>query len=166
MQSIETILAIGAFVLLTVFTLTLNSNIVQEEATMYQGSQLFEAIGVAQGYIEEAEFLEYDDHKSASARNSFTPHNELGPEGESYGEFDDIDDFNGFHRTDTLYNSISFNIDITVSYIQESSPFSVTTSKTYLKKLEVIVSSDDFSSTSNAQITLEKIFAFHNIFRN
>ena len=159
MQSIETILAIGAFVLLTIFTLTLNSNIVQEQATMYQGSQLFEAIGVAQGYIEEAEFLEYDDQKAASARNSFTPYDELGPEGESYGEFDDIDDFNNYTIIDTLLSNAHYNANCRVFYVDEDDLVTKVNHRTWLKRVEVKVW-NSFQADTLAQSVIVSYWKF------
>jgi len=80
MASTEVLLTIGALILLSMFTLTLNSHMVQDRAAMFQSEQYLEAIGSAQRFIEQAEVLRFDEHKDASAIASFTSSANLGPD--------------------------------------------------------------------------------------
>jgi len=167
MASSETLLTIGALVLLSFFTLTLNSHMVQDHIAIYQSEQYLEAMGAAQRYIEEAEALKFDENKSASAIASFTSAYNFGPDSnESYGSFDDVDDFHGFTITDSLTNSIPFTINISVYYVDSDNSFNPTSSNTYFKEMSVSITSDDFAGSLRDTIILNKLFAYHYFFSN
>ncbi len=165
MASSEVLLTIGALILLSMFTLTLNSHMVQDRAVMFQSEQYLEAIGSAQRFIEQAEVLRFDEKKDASAIASFTSSPNLGPDtGESYGTFDDIDDYDGFSIDDSLTNSILFTISISVYYVDPDNSYAPTSSNTYYKEMTVTIYSDAFSGPVEGTIILRKLFAYHYFF--
>jgi len=165
MASTEVLLTIGALILLSMFTLTLNSHMVQDRAAMFQSEQYLEAIGSAQRFIEQAEVLRFDEHKDASAIASFTSSANLGPDtGESYGSFDDIDDYDGYSVQDSLTNSILFTINVSVYYVDPNYAYTPTTSNTYYKEMTVSIHSDAFSGPVEGTIVLRKLFAYHYFF--
>ena len=59
--------------------------------------------------------------------------------GEVYPNFDDVDDFNNYTRSDTIPKMGIFNISVSVSYMNDN--FVETTSKTYNKNVTVQVTS-------------------------
>ena len=165
MGTSETILTIGALMLLSLFSLTLNSHLVYDHTVIYNSEQMLEAIGQAQLYIEEAENLHFDEDNSAQAVASFTEPGDLGPEsGETYGHYDDVDDFNGFSVTDSLTNSIPFTINITVYYVDADNSFHAASTQTYFKEIAVTITSDAFAGALNGRVILRKLFAFHYFF--
>jgi len=167
MASSETLLTIGALVLLSIFTLSLNSHMVQDHTAIYQSEQYIEAMGAAQRYIEEAEALKFDENKSATAIASFTSSLSFGPDSnESYGSFDDVDDFNGFTVVDSLTNSIPFTVNISVYYVDPNNSFNSTSSNTYFKEMSVTISSEAFAGAVGQSILLKKLFAYHYFFSN
>ena len=165
MASSETLLTIGALVLLSIFTLSLNSHMVQDHTAIYQSEQFIEAMGAAQRFIEEAEALKFDENKSASAIASFTSSTSFGPDSnESYGSFDDVDDYDGFTISDSLTNSIPFNVSISVYYVDPNNSFNATSSNTYFKEMSVTISSEAFAGAVGQSIILKKLFAYHYFF--
>jgi hypothetical protein len=167
MQSGETILAIGGLILLSIFALTLNSSIVQNQATLYQSEGILDAYAVAQKYLEQAEVFRFDEDKSATIPNSFTYSNNLGPDtGEKYPHYDDIDDFNNFSITDTTSGHSHYLINISVYYIKKSKPKKPTSTSTYFKRMEVTVSSEFLQELPSRSVSLQRVYCFHNFYTN
>ncbi len=165
MGTSETILTIGALMLLSLFSLTLNSHMVYDHTVIYHSEQVLEAIGQAQLYIEEAENLRFDEDNSAQAIASYTEPGDLGPDsGESYGNFDDVDDFNGFSVTDSLSNSIPFTINISVHYVDPDNDYRQISTQSYYKEISVTIDSDAFSGALDGQVILRKLYAYHYFF--
>lgn len=160
MNNAEVILTIGSLVLLTLFSLSLNGSIVQDNIQMYQSAQVTEALVLAQRFIEAAETAQFDENNSATIPSSFS--STLGPEnGEVYPNFNDIDDYNGLLITQNWGGSISFTVRILVYYVTEAAPFSQTLSRTYKKYMEVQVTS---AQDATVNVKLERLFAFHYFF--
>ena len=112
----DLILVIGGLLLLSMFTLTINSSIRENQSTLYSSESVLNGLVLAQKYIEEAEALRFDENKSATIPSSFTNPIRLGPDGnEHYPYFDDIDDFNGFSVT-TPYNTFSKIVNLPVGF--------------------------------------------------
>jgi hypothetical protein len=160
MSNAEVILTIGSLVLLTLFSLSLNTSIVQDNVQMYQSAQVSEALVLAQRFVEAAETAQFDEDKTATIPSSFST--TLGPEsGETFPNFDDVDDYNGLLITQNWGGSISFTVRIQIYYVTETSPFTKTTSKTYKKYMEVQVTS---AQDANVNVKLERLFAYHYFF--
>ncbi|MDD5765650.1 MAG: hypothetical protein PHW79_05325, partial [Candidatus Marinimicrobia bacterium] len=83
----------------------------------------------------------------------------LGAEsGEVYPDFDDIDDFNGLTMSDTAVNGIQFEITSTVGYVSEDDPVNFQSDQTYLKRLNVTVSSEFIPEP----VTISRVFSYYN----
>jgi len=158
----DLILVIGGLLILSMFTLSINNSIRENQTTLYSSESILNALAIAQKFIEEAEALRFDENKSATIPSSFTNPSRLGPDGnESYPHFDDIDDFNGFTVTDTLSGNVPYTIQVRVFYATLSKPDKVSTSRTYFKRMEVTISSPFMNDVSDKKITLKKLFAYH-----
>ncbi len=153
---------IGGFLLLSIFTLSINNTIRDNQETLYSSESVLNALSLAQKYIEEAEALRFDEKKSATIPSSFTNPSRLGPDKkEYYPYFDDIDDFNGFTLTDTLSGNVPFKIQIRVFYTTLSNPDKISTRRTYFKRMVVYISSPFFKNIKDKSIVLKKLFAYH-----
>ncbi|NOZ61471.1 MAG: hypothetical protein GXO74_07295 [Calditrichaeota bacterium] len=158
----DLILVIGGLLLLSMFTLTINSSIRENQSTLYSSESVLNGLVLAQKYIEEAEALRFDENKSATIPSSFTKPIRLGPDGnEHYPYFDDIDDFNGFSVTDTLSGNVPYTIYISVFYATLTKPDKVSTSRTYFKRMVVEIFSPFMKDAGDKTITLKKLFAYH-----
>ena len=115
MHTGETLVVLAAMILLSAFTLSLNSSFVHNNEMLYQSEQILDALAVAQNFIEQAEALRFDEDKVATIPTSFTYAGNLGPDsGEQYPNFDDIDDFHGFASCDTSSGHIDYTINVLV----------------------------------------------------
>ncbi len=158
MQTAETILTIGALVLLGIFSLTLYSNQARETYQMYASQEMEEALSIGERYIEEAEQLYFDENSTYSTPDYFST--TLGPENETYARFDDIDDFNNYSTTITT-GTTPFRVRIAVKYVDKNSNFAVTSSRTYFKMMTLTVVS---TSDTTQKAMLNKLYAYHYFF--
>ena len=110
------------------------------------------ATSLGQSLIEEAIGKGFDEvvlsDPPTSLPASFTPTGSLGTElGEYYPNFDDVDDFNGYSRTDTTEVGVAYTASAQVEYVDGSNPDGpAETSPTFFKRLKVTVSSDYLSN--------------------
>ncbi len=156
------ILIIGGLLLLSIFALSLNSSIVQNQKVLYQSEEVLDALAIAQKFIEAAEGLRFDENKAATIPSSFVYSEDLGPDpGEHYPFFDDIDDFNGFTQTDTLSGVTLYSITISVNYVNLETPDVPTNSRTYFKRMLINISSEAFVEMPARSIELKKLFSYH-----
>ncbi len=157
----HTMLTILGLVLLSTFVLSLNNSIVQNQLTMTQSEAVLEGIALAQKYIEEAEACRFDEDPSATIPSSFVSASNLGPDGnEAYPYYDDIDDFNGYEKTDRSGN-VPFTIHIEVDYVTKDSPDTPTSTPTYYKRMLVKVSSPILTSLPSNTLQMKRLFGYH-----
>ena len=167
MQTGETILVIGAMVLLSIFALSMNSSITHNQAVLYQSEEILDALAVAQGYIEQTERLRFDEDKSATIPSSFTYAGSLGPDsGEQYPNFDDVDDYNGLNIADSSSGNIAYSISVSVDYVTKSNPDTPISTRTYFKRMKVTVYSAALSELPTRSVEVKKLFAYHYFYTN
>ncbi|MFQ5771736.1 MAG: hypothetical protein ACE5HX_14475 [bacterium] len=156
----ELILTLGAIVLFSLVSLSVNRLVVNHTDAIYSQQAELYAVSVAQQFIEEAKLKAFDENTitgTVSNPGGFSSWGQWGFEtGETYPNFDDVDDFHGF--TTTLTTDVgAMTINITVDYVEDSDlDVPVTPTKTYYKKMTVIVQSDYLINP----VTAEYIFAF------
>ena len=139
----ELLLVLGALMLFGVTMLSTNRYMVDQNESIIQREYEFYAISLAQSFIEEAKTKAFDANvinASPPVPSGFTGNGQLGPAGgEFYPNFDDIDDYNGLSLTDSTSRG-SFDVDIIVGYVKETSPDLIEVSqKTFYKKMIVSV---------------------------
>ncbi len=158
----DIILIIGALLILSIFSLNLNRGLVQESRTMYEGQAILEALKLAQQYIEQAEMKRYDEKAAATIPSSFTEASSLGPDNnETFTTFDDVDDFDGYTRTDNTTFSVPFTVSIDVCYASVGSSVTPITYASYHKLMTVAVSSQAFKTLPENKMVISKVFAYH-----
>jgi len=162
MQLGETLLVLGALIIFSLATLYLNDTKFDNNNTMMQTEFKITAIGIGQSFIEEAMNLQFDEVLTdtsfgGSVPSGFTDVASLGAEsGESYPNFDDIDDFNGF-STNINTNRADYNVDIVVSYADSATLSSGYSSKSLLKIMTVTVKSDFFTDS----LMLDYLYSYY-----
>ncbi|MFQ5601902.1 MAG: hypothetical protein ACE5HS_01385 [bacterium] len=155
----ELLLTIGAIVIFALTTLSVNRRNLSNTDAILQRQAEFLAVGVAQRFIEEAKVKAFDENtingNPISMPSGFTG-SPLGPgEGESYPNFDDVDDFNGLTTT-VPTNMGPMSVNVEVQYVHETKLDSVVSTKTFNKKMTVTVD----CSYLNKPVALTYIFAF------
>lgn len=152
MQLGETLLVLGALVIFSIAALYLNDIKFNNDQNIMESEFKTTAIGLAQKYIEEAQSVKFDEVVTGASipsplPDAFTNFASLGPEaGESYPQFDDVDDFNGYSAAINTPRA-SYHVDITVSYADSVNITPGYLSKSFLKIMIVTVSSIFFSDS-------------------
>ena len=108
-------LVLGALMLFGLTMLSTNRYIADQNESIIRQEYEWYSISLAQSFIEEAKTKAFDANvinASPSVPSGFTPYGQLGPAaGETYPNFDDIDDYNGLALTDSTTRG---NFDITI----------------------------------------------------
>lgn len=153
----QTLLAIGAMVILSMVILTGNQKLNDNEEYLQKTRFGLEATALATSIIEQASQMAFDEQswdttKVEKDADDFTLAAYLGPDaGESgYDTFDDFDDFDGYEVTDTTQQNI-YKISCKVNYVNAGyftyNLNNTSSSRTLYKKLEVMVISPLTSDT-------------------
>jgi hypothetical protein len=158
MNTGQTMLTIGAFILLAVVILRVNNSFLSTNTVVQESKFGVLAVSIGSSIIEEANRKSFDeatDSNSVSNLNQLTT--KLGPEhGETYSTFNDFDDFNGYDTTITNLPSAVFNVKCSVCYVDPSNPDVAVSSPTWNKKISVVVSSPSSTDT----MRLSSIFSY------
>jgi hypothetical protein len=167
MNTGQTMLALGAMMLLSFLVLRFNSIHLTSAQASYNSKFGIVATSLANSLIEEAKDKAFDavaldsTITIASAANFSTT---LGKEGgEVYPDFDDFDDYNNLYYLDTLSLKnpqtgapTGFEIRSKVEYVSDATPDIKSGLKTYHKKMTVSV----FSSAMMDTVKLSTVFSF------
>ena len=156
----ELLLLLGAIMLFGVTMLSTNRYMAEQNDATWQREFEYYSLSLAQSFIEEATTKKFDENEingNPTIKDDFTNVNSLGPDGEVYPNFDDVDDFNGYAETDTTTRAL-FVVNIAVGYVQENDPQTVVNSKEYYKKMTVTISNSNLIQP----IQLSYVFGFIN----
>lgn len=165
MNTGQMLLTIGAMILLSTLILRVNNNFAGNTETVYDSKFAILATSVGASVIEEAMGKAFDDNTAgapASKLSDLTEPHKLGPEGgESYSSFNDFDDYNGYVKIDSTMPSAVFDIQCTVCYVDPNSPDVTSNSRTWTKKISVIVYADSNStSLMKDTVKLSSLFSY------
>lgn len=171
MTTAQTLLSLGAIMLLTFLILRFNSIQLTSAEAAYNAKFGIVANSLANSLIEEAkdkvfDAVVFDTTKTIASPSDFSPTamTNFGPEaGEVYPNFDDFDDYNNLYIQDstslvnpTTGKATIFEIRGKVEYVNELTPDVKSVSKTYHKKLTVSV----FSQAQIDTVKISTIFSF------
>jgi hypothetical protein len=167
MNTGQTMLAMGAMMLLSFLVLRFNSIHLTSAQASYNSKFGIVATSLANSLIEEAKDKAYDavaldTTKTITSASDFST--TLGKEtGEVYPDFDDFDDYDNLLYIDSLSlrnpqtgAPTKFEIRSKVEYVTEATPDIKSVSKQYHKKMTVAV----FSSAMMDTVKLTTIFSF------
>lgn len=143
MNTGQMILTMGAMVLLATIMLRVNTNNLTNESVRDQAQYGVLATSIATSIIEEAQSKAFDENTDTNTVSTLSQLTTLlGPEtGETSDTFDDFDDYNGYTRRDSTMPSAVFDIACEVVYVEKNNIQGSTSSKTWHKKMNVIISS-------------------------
>jgi len=155
----ELMLSIGALMVFAMVTISVNRNTLAQNDAIYGQQAEYVALNLAQQFIEEAKLRAYDEvtiDGTASSPSAFNAVGNFGPgSGESYPNFDDVDDYHGLSQTfDTSIGPMQ--IDIQVYYVTDSNLVDDAQTKTYYKRMIVSAQSDYL----NSPVRAEYVFAY------
>lgn len=141
MSGINSMLSIGAILLLSLVSLRFNSSILENNTVEIENKVYLTAFSLADDLIEEIKEKAFDertvDFQAIDLDQLTLP---LGREGEVWPLFDDMDDYDGYQKVVDLPHAEGYNITCRVSYVDSDGKELLTQS--YYKKVNIIVSSD------------------------
>ena len=138
------ILAVGGIFFLSLLILNVNTSTGNRIIEVSANEAVIQATGIAEGIFEEIQSRAFDEEtisKPCSVANDLTGVFSLGPEaGESsIDTFDDIDDYDNYIGTDSSSGMGDFDYRIDVYYVEESSPGTASSVRTFLKRVRVAI---------------------------
>lgn len=159
MQNIQSMLAIGAMIILSLTSLSFNSVVLQNSATELEDKVVLTAFSLADDLIEEIKEKSFDQNTidfQAIALNQLTAANGLGPGGtESWPNFNDIDDYNGYTKEISLPHVEGYNLTCKVHYVDADGD--ILSTQSYFKRVDITVTSDYMSQP----LVMSFIFSLH-----
>jgi hypothetical protein len=174
MNSGQMLFAIGALVLLGKLALSGNALLLDNQILIWQTEAIETATGIAQSTLEKIEVRGYDEKAKGGSDTVTTTvfSTTLGPDvtaGDTSGKpssYDDIDDFDAFSDSVSTPRFGKFYISCDVNYVNVTSPYSTTASKTFMKSVDVtvtnsfMVDANDKSRKLTSGFTLSKFISY------
>ena len=148
----QMMLSIAAMIFLSMLILNVHSSTTDKLIILYSNEAVIEATGIVQAVFEEIQTKAFDENTvsdAAKERNLLTPVLSLGADSSEtvYTEFDDIDDYNGLSITDTANVMGEFDLAVLVYYVDETSPYDSSGTRTYIKRVDVTISNVSLPTT-------------------
>lgn len=150
-----------AIAILGRYSLTVNDALAKNEIHVLQSEYELNSVSIIEGIFRQAWLKSFDKYAVSSNPQSipddFTPADSLGPEsGESYPDFNDIDDYDGLSLVDTAGNGMTYTLVVSVGYIDASDKNTFLGTQSSLKRLNATISSDYLRN----DITLSRIYPY------
>jgi hypothetical protein len=149
------ILTIGALFLLGVFLLSANGLLADSSRLADENEYCLTSISIAQSIIDEAKAKSFDETTTTGnvpVATDLSP--SLGPDASetiaatdtlsngsfrSSSVFDDVDDYNGYHRQVSTSRVGGYDVRVSVNYASLTAPDSVSPTRTFCKRMVVTV---------------------------
>ncbi len=157
MNTGQSLLTIGAMLLLSILILRVNNTFLSTGTVISQSKLGMIASSIANSKLDEIKTKAFDEYTVSNVADQLSdlePPNSLNKEtGETYPNFDDVDDFNKFARDDTIQVDPGMKPEIfhdscSVVYVSSSNPDAAyTASSTWNKKITVFVTHKLMSDT-------------------
>jgi hypothetical protein len=146
MNTGQTILVLGSFLLLSTILLSFYSIVANSSDVVASGQDGILATTLATSYMEVAQGLAFDQVTDTSDiaignPNMLTPSTRLGPDTSSensIGTFNDFDDFKGFSIEEVASGTNRrFRTTFDVNYVDPNNVNAVSTNRTFIKRMDL-----------------------------
>ncbi len=144
MNSVQSMLTMGALVLLSLSSLRFNNSVLENSTAQVENKVYLTAFSLADDMLETIKQRSFDEAtvKFPTGLANLTPADKLGPEtGETYQLFNDIDDYNLYKKTVSAPHAENYGIICRVCYVDGSDPDNEISTPSYYKKVTVTVTS-------------------------
>ena len=132
----DLILTVGAILLFSILALATYSNIRLSSETTTQAEYLSTAVDLSENLIMEVRSKSFDEKTINATPDISGLSSKLGTDNETYPNFDDIDDYNGYTATVKTKYSYSFTSKVKVQYVNPDN-FSSSSTQTSMKKITI-----------------------------
>jgi MSHA pilin protein MshD len=150
MNTGQSLLSIGALLLLSLTILRVNNGILSSDTVLQNSKIGVLATSLGTSLIEEANRKSFDAASVGEAiidKKMLTPPYLLGPDGgETPDTYNDFDDYNGYVKADTVFN-IDLRMACKINYVEPNNVDGIKFAKTWHKKITVSISSSFISDT-------------------
>jgi len=150
MNTGQSLLSIGALLILSLSILRVNNGILSSDSVMQDSKIGVLATSIGTSLIEEASKKAFDEVSVDDAvldKSNLTSPYSLGPSwGETPDTYNDFDDYNGYLAVDTIY-SIDFRMSCDVCYVDPYNVDGKEPDKTWHKKMTVSITSSFITDT-------------------
>ena len=152
MISMERLYVVGGIMLLSVITLIFASSSSEHTTINFNNEAIITATAIGQSLLEEIQSRAFDENtvnSHAEIVDDLTKYNKLGPEsGENnINQYDDIDDFNGYSRSQVLSRLDSFDIKVNLYYVSTSNPEVNLSGESFSKLISISISNEYLLNT-------------------
>lgn len=145
MSSIQSMLTIAALVFLSLISIQFNRTALNTQTAEIENKVYLTAFSLADDMIEEIKVKGFDEATVPFPTNvttNLTPLAAFGPDaGETYGSYDDVDDYNGYNKLVSAPHAEDYYVSVGVKYVKGDEPDSDSSVQTFYKKVTVTVSS-------------------------
>lgn len=144
MNTGQMMITLGALALLSLVVLRMNNGFLNTGGILLDSKLGVLATSVATSMIEEATGKAFDEttvSNTVSSLATLSSPSSLKPDSESLADFDDIDDYNGFHKIDNTMPAAEFSVDCEVYYVTDTDLETKSTARTWHKRIDVYVAS-------------------------
>lgn len=144
MNSVQSMLSIGALVLLSLSSFRFNSSVLENSTAQIENKVSLTAFSLADDMIETIKQRSFDEATiefPTGLANLTAPDHLSAESGETYSTFDDIDDYNNYSKTISAPHAENYHLWCKVSYVDGNNPDNEITTRSYYKKVTVYVSS-------------------------
>jgi hypothetical protein len=160
-SNVQSMLSLGALMIFSLISLRFDSAVLQNTEVEVENKVYLTAFSLADDLLEEIKQRAFDEKTvvfKAITPSALTPSASLGKEsGESWPNFNDIDDYNNYSKPVSLPHAENYTITSQISYVQANNQDLVSYTPTYFKRVEIFVNSPYLSH----QLKLSYIFTLH-----
>ncbi len=144
MNTGQTVITLGALMLLSYSVLTFNRSLSTLNTSISQNRYRMEALAILDTYAEQAKQQFFDestlDTSSNKALSDLSMPAQLGTDANDAGLIDDFDDYNNQTFTDTGQSGVLYNIGFQVDYvILQGDSLIQTNTRQYHKRMQISI---------------------------
>ena len=175
MNSGQSFLVIGAFVVLSTLTLNVNASLINTSTTGLEMEATLAAVSIAQTMMDEILNKDFDQNTVAGVR-IYDPHDltyasHFGTDGtdeqiigdngidssktdsfESRTKFNDVDDYEGYVRKSWNPRFGWFDVTVHVDYVNEDNPDAFSSGRTFYKRVNVKITHPSLVKDVNNEV--------------
>lgn len=143
-QNIQSLLSLGALLLFSLISLRFDSAVLENTGVEVENKVYLTAFSLADDLLEEIKQKAFDANTTQFpiTNPAGLTNYPLGPGSwESYPDFNDIDDFNGYKRIIDAPHAEKYEVTCQIYYVGESTPEVKSTTRTFYKRADITVSS-------------------------
>jgi hypothetical protein len=148
MASSQSLLSLGALLLLALASLRFNSSVLENTSIETENKVYLTAFSLADDLIEEIKQKAFDaatvDFPTTDPSILTSPSSLGHGSWEVYPDYNDIDDFNGFSKPISAPHAENYLVSCEVFYVSESDQNIKVMTQTFYKKVQVTVTSPYF----------------------